>query len=356
METHEKPRVSLADYEAYMKRTPTYAPFSVADILERYIREMNGTATVRGLKPLLSGHVYGLRMLQRFPIGAKDARKLTKLDIIEHCKMRRATVKAATVNQDITYLRGPLDYAGSAWDDCPDITSAAMIAARPALLKWDLIGKGAPRTRIITDEERELLLKDFEEQDKNPRHKIKMVLLVLFGLVSTRRRGEVCRITHPDCDWDRKDKHGKPTPMYWVRDMKHPKRKKGNHKAFPIVPELAEIIVRLPSYHAYMEKVQRIGKELADQDGDRLFPYNAVSVGAKYTIAKKKFGIVNLTLHDNRGTGISHWLKKYPPHKVRLYFSGHNNTHILETVYDRRDPVDYYSEGQAPQPTASLPA
>lgn len=351
----DKPKV---DYRDFVKTLPPrYAPYSVSDIIERYIREMNGTATVRGLKPLGGSHLYALRMLQTLPIGAKDARKLTKTDFIDHAKRRREKVSAPTVNQDITYLRGPLSYAPSAWDDCKDVGAKAITKARPVLLKFQLIGKGTPRTRVSTEDEDERLLAHFAVEDEHS--KIKMVPVILFAGISTRRRGEICRIELRDIDWDKKDGAGNATPMYMVRDMKHPTKKQGNHKWFPLFPELVEIIIRLPSYHAYMERVQRLGKELVDQDRDRLFPYNSVSVGARYINGKRVLGIVGLRFHDMRRKAITHWLKVFDsPYKVKQ-ISGHENTMILERVYAAPNPADLHASLAAltkAQPAASIPS
>lgn len=306
----------------------SYAPYSVADILERYIKEMNGTGTVRGLKPLGSTHLYALKMLQRLPLAQKDARKLTKTDIIDHCKLRRENVSAATVNQDITYLRGPLAYAPSAWDDCAEVSAGAIEAARPLLVKYGLIGKGAPRKRVPTDDEVDRLIAYFTEQDAHS--KIKMVPVILFALASTRRRGEICRIQWGDVDFDRKDDAGNSTPMYMVRDMKHPTKKKGNHKEFALFPELAEIIRRQP--------------RLTDNPAERVFPFNPVSVGARYIAAKKALGITGLRFHDNRRASITKWLKVFDsPYKVKQ-ISGHENTLILERVYAAPNPADLHGD------------
>jgi len=323
-----KPKLTYADFVAAQKKEAKDTPYTVAWVLERYITEMNGSENVRGVKPLGSTHLYALRMLQRLPIGSKDARHLTKQDIIDHAKMRRETVLPATVNQDCTYLRGPLAYAPSAWDDCQDVSAGAIEAARPLLLKYNLIGKGTPRKRVPTDEEIQTLLADFAEQDKTST--IKMVPVVLFALASTRRRGEICRIQWGDIDWDRKDDQGRPTPMYMVRDLKHPTKKLGNHKWFPLFPELAEIIKRQPRLRP-------------DDPTERVFPYNPVSVGAKYTRTKAKHGITNLRFHDNRRAAITRWLKVFSPFDVKQ-ISGHETTVILERVYAAPNPADLHAK------------
>ena len=157
METQQgKPKVSYADFIATQKR-PNFKIGTVAWLIQRFINEMNGWDGKPPVRELGGSHEYILRRLQREPIGEKCASKLTKHDVIEHCKERIKAVCPATINQDITYLTGVLKYAPSAWDDCEDISDAAISAARPFLVKHAYIGKSVPRTRVPTDGEIEQL-------------------------------------------------------------------------------------------------------------------------------------------------------------------------------------------------------
>ena len=107
-------------------------PFSVAWIVKRVIEE---TAANPQMKQLGETHLFTLRRLQVLPIGAKDARKLTRQDIIEFAKSLRATVKAATVAQYVGYLGGALDTASATWDDCSEVSRECIRKARPFLQK-----------------------------------------------------------------------------------------------------------------------------------------------------------------------------------------------------------------------------
>ncbi len=116
-----------------------------------------------------------------------------------------------------------------------------------------------------------------------------------------------------------------------VRDLKHPTKKQGNHKTFPLFAELAEIIRMMPRMNP------------ADPT-ERVFKFKAKSASASYTKAKKDLGIKNLRFHDNRRRAITMWLKRLQsPHKVKL-ISGHETTQILERVYDATDPVTLHAE------------
>ena len=297
-------------------------------LIDRFVDEMNGKDGQRPVKALGTSHLYCLRRLQRAPIAEKEASELKKSDIIEHVKARRSEgISAATAQHDVTFMRGVLQYAPSAWDDCENVSAACITAALPMLHKHGLIGKSNARKRRPTDDELHRLIEYLTEQDKTA--KVKVVPCLMFSLASTRRRGEICRMQWGDIDWDRKDAKGNPVPVYMIRDLKHPTQKKGNHVTFPLFDELAAIIKAQP--------------RLTDSPEERVFPYNDKSLGARYTLAKRALGIVDLRFHDNRREAISRYLKVLPPHEVRL-ISGHRNTVILEKVYDGRKAEDLHAK------------
>ena len=300
---------------------------SVAWLIERYIKE----SLLPGMRPLGASHVYSLRGLQRLPIGSKRAGTLRKQDIIAHCQERRAKVVAATVNHDVTALRGVLKYAGAAWDDCEDVSDAPIAAAGAVLTQHGLVGKSTPRTRIPTDAEVTALLNYFRDPKRASRMEIRMPDLIAAALESSRRVSELCRWQHGDIDWTRTDAAGNPTPMYMIRDLKHPTKKLGNHKWFPLTPNLAEIVRMQP-------------RRSPDNPTERVFPFNSKSASAAYTIAKKALGIQGLRFHDNRRAAITKWLALLKsPHKVKL-ISGHETTQILERVYDATQPDVIHAE------------
>lgn len=302
---------------------------TVAQLVERFIDEMNGINGQPGIKPLGPSHCYTLRRIERMPIGLKSVSELKKTDVMDMVKELRKTVVAATANQYVTFLRGVLKYAPSAWEDCEDVSDASIAAAKPMLIKYQLIGKSVPRKRVATDAELDALLGFYATPNKRGKQRqIRMADIIAFAVGSTRRMGEICRFRRSDIDWDRKDKEGNPTPMYMVRDMKHPTKKTGNHKWFPLFPELAEIINLQPVHPT----------------DDRVFPFNSHSASASYTNAKKRLGIQGLRFHDNRRLAITRWLARLKnPHKVKL-ISGHETTLILERVYDATDPATLHAD------------
>jgi hypothetical protein len=134
-------------------------------------------------------------------------------------------------------------------------------------------------------------------------------------------------------------------PLYHVCKMKHP-TKKDYSKWFPLYPELAEILLRQP----------------VKEGDDRFFPFDAKSVGAKYTRTKKELRaeypglFIDLHFHDNRRKAITEWLRKLTPHQVRKFVSGHETSAIFDRNYDATDPADGHAVLRGEQPGASARA
>lgn len=244
---------------------------TISDLIGFFIRD------VGAMKTIGETHGYALKMLQKLPIGAKVARTLQSSDIIQHCRDRQAQgVCPATVNQDITYLRGPLKMARIMWGI--PASEAPIVEAMPLLQKLQLVGKSKPRDRRPTQEELDLLIAHFRKQNGHWRTKTPMDVITEFAVLSGRRISETCRLRWEDLnETDR---------TLLVRDLKDPKRKKGsgNHAEFPLLGRAWDIVMAQP----------RIEGE------PRIFPYNSKTCSGRYTLAKKRLGIVNLRLHDNR--------------------------------------------------------
>lgn len=323
--------------EAPAPQLSDFQPFTIAWLIQRYIEDMDSAGARRAKREMGESKRCTLRRLQKEPLlGPLDGRTFVDDDLIEHCKERIKTVCPATINQEVGYLNVVFTYAGSAWKDCKKIISNTPISQAKAFLKeHGYIGKSTPRTRVPTDEEIATLLELARREPKVNRKNVIRAMpdIIAFALVSSRRQGEICSIMHGDIDWNHKDDQGREAPMYTVRNMKHP-TKKDFKKTFPLFPELAEIIKRQPRLRP-------------DDPTERVFPYNKKCVSQKYIKLKKDAGIENLHFHDNRREAITRWLKKFTPHQVRHFVSGHENTVILERNYDATDPADGHELARA---------
>jgi integrase len=321
-----KPRLSYAEFIASQQ---SKQPVTIAMLIQRVIDDVD--ANPMTIRPHGESTRATLRRMQREPIGAVIAAKLSRHDLIEHCKRRRngvdrKAVSAATVKGDLSALRSVINHAASTWRDCEELNCKPFDKAKHHLVTNQLVGKATRRTRLPTSEEIPLLLDDLARSDKHRNATIRMVPVVAFGLKSARRRGEVCRIKRRDVDYEKQ--------IYWVRDMKHPTRKKGNDKSFVLWPELEQIIRMQP------------WNDPSDLD-ELIFPYNPKSITKRYIDAKKRLQKLhphlfkNLRLHDNRGKATSEWLLKFngSRDKVRKLITGHDSEKAFD-IYDRRTTED----------------
>lgn len=318
----QKPRVAYADFVKSI--LPTFKPRTIAWLIQRVIEDVQASPTT--IAQFGKSVSFTLARLQREPIGQVAISEFAKHHVIDHCKLRRQGTASrkgvcpATVKGDITALRGVINHAMYAFADCEKLTLAPFEDSKKFLVKHRLIGKSTPRTRRPVGDEIPRLLDDLAVSDAHPNTQIKMVPVVAFGLVSSRRRGEVVRITHGDIDYEKK--------VYWVRDVKHPTRKKGNDKCLVLWPELEQIIKMQPRLRP-------------DDPTERIFPYNGESVGKRYIDAKKRLGIKDLRLHDNRREAISRWLLKLgSKDKVMKLVSAHDSDKVFDTVYDGRTTAE----------------
>lgn len=315
MET--KPHYSYDEALKLMKRT-TYEAGSVADLIERFVRERSQP----GARGIGTSQSYTLRRIQRSPIAGKQPAALKALDFLEHCRARKAaSIKPQTITHDMTGLSGVLKYAFEIWElPAAELGLSAYRKAIPQLKKEQLIAKSEARTRRPTQDELDRLLALFDLPPKKAcKNFIPMVPIVKFSYLAGRRIGETCRITWGDIDHDKR--------ICTVRDLKNSKGK-GFHDAFPLLGEAWDIVMAQP--------------RLTNDPAERIFPYNPKSVGAKYTRAKKELGIVNLRLHDNRRHCFSNLFEQgYSVPEVQKV-SLHRNATILLKNYTALKPEDLH--------------
>jgi integrase len=101
-----------------------------------------------------------------------------------------------------------------------------------------------------------------------------MADIVRFALASARRQDEITRLRWDDIDADK--------GIAWLDDVKHPRHKVGNRRAWRVLPEAMAIIQRQPRRAA------------------QVFPHNAKSIGAAWARACALLGIEDLHFHDLR--------------------------------------------------------
>lgn len=309
-----KTKVTYAEFVAAQE--PKKQEGTVAWLLARYYEEWKHR--------IGASQRYTMGVCQRAPIGSKLAAELKPTDLIEHCRLRqeRDKVQPQTVQQDITYMRVAFDYAKSGWD--MPITAQVFEDAMPTLVRYGLISKARPRDRRPTGDEFTRLEGRFRKQDLHPRTRTPMAEIQEFQVWSARRIGETCRILFEDVNEEKR--------TVVVRDMKDPKKKKGNHKEVPLLGRAWEIVApRLAAWKAN-----------GSPAGARVFPYSSKTCSARYTLAKKELGIKNLRLHDLRREAASRLFEAGYAVQEVMMVTGHATPIMLLRVYTKLKPEDLH--------------
>lgn len=219
---------------------------------------------------------------------------MTTQDLIEHAKARAAGgTGPSTISNDLTWLAIAFKAVRAASGiplDVSVIEDACII-----LREHKLIARPKRRDRRPTREELWKLSRYFwRKQHRDHRMKIPMLDIMWFQIYSTRRDSETCRILWSD------NNDEKQTGM--VRDAKHPREKKGNHRRFKYHKRAWKIVERQP------------------KTDEAIFPHNPKSVSTAFTRACKVLGIEDLRLHDLRHEGTSRLFEEgYSIEQVQLF-------------------------------------
>lgn len=245
---------------------------TLADLIENYISEYSEVLRFGRSKEM------DFKRLKNEPISHIACKELTSGKLIDHIKKRvKSGVKPQTANNDIVWINVLLKFGIATFDIEADISQVD--AAKSFLNSAGLIKRADTRDRIPTPEEHHSLIELYKRRDG--RSSIPMIDILEFAMYSSRRQGEITRIL-----WDDNNDIDK-TGM--VRDLKHPRMKKGNNRRFSYTDEAWEVIQRQP------------------KNQDRIFPYNGRSVSSNFTRSCKILGIEDLRFHDYRHLATS-WL------------------------------------------------
>lgn len=251
-------------------RAPT-----LGELLEWYGRE------VKELTPWGRSKEADLRRLRGYDISKVVSTRLTQRDFIAHVETRRRDgAGPATAGNDLIWLRQVLRSARASLGLPLDLQ--ALDDAAHELRTRRVIAKAKQRDRRLTEKEEKDLLGHFASRDV--RADIPMLDIMRFALLTARRQEEITRLRWADLDRDK--------GIAWLDDVKHPRRKTGNRRAFRLLTEAWEIIDRQP------------------RTTDLAFPYNPKSVGAAFTRACQLLGIEDLHFHDLRHEATSRLFEK----------------------------------------------
>lgn len=258
---------------------------TVAEAIERYKLEKNPTAysVLHTLDTLKSS------------LGTLRLEKLTDDIVVEHFLKRKT---GASTNQvHFSFLKAILRRAKIGWGyHVPEVM-------KPAEARLTMLEKLAPstaRNRRPTDSEIQRLINYDYSGD------IPMSDIIMFAINSSMRQAEITRIERVA--------YNKTERTQLIRDRKHPKKKKGNHQTVPLLDSALEIIDR----------------QIPVEGDDRIFPFRAQTICAKFSAACKALGIVDLHFHDLRHEGTSRLFEMgYKIEEVQL-FTGHQDWKMLK--------------------------
>ena len=268
---------------------------TLADLIDSYIDEYSGVLRFGRTKRLDFNKLKNEEISQ-IPYG-----EITSGRLIQHINQRLSTgVLPQTANNDIVWINVLLKFGIATFDLSVDLSQIE--AAKSFLTTAGLISRASKRDRIPTPEEHRLLIDYFKWKDQS--RTIPMGDILRFAMYSARRQGEITRILWKDNNND--DKTG------MIRNLKHPRKKIGNHKRFSYTDEAWEIAAR-------QERV-----------ANQIFPYHGKTVSGYFTQACKFLDIKDLRFHDYRHLATS-WLftQGYDIHEV-AEFTLHETWDVLK--------------------------
>ncbi len=211
-----------------------------------------------------------LHRLLGYDIAGRIAAELKAADYIRHVEQRRKMgAGPATAGNDLVWIRQVLRSV-RAGKGVKAIDMAELDDATADLRRRKLIQKSRMRDRRLSADEEKTLLAHFAKRGGE----LPMVDIVLFALATSRRQEEITRLFWRELD--------KEKGIAWLDDVKNPRHKIGNRKAFRVLPDAWKIIERQP-------KVALV-----------VFPYNPKSIGSAFTNACHFLGIEDLHFHDLR--------------------------------------------------------
>lgn len=302
---------------------------TLAQLLDRSMQESLSSKRAFGASKL-----YTIKLIQRYPIGKIYADALTAVDYIEHIKLRLAgygddkPVKPQTVKHDVDQFGLVIERAVRYWK-IPGVSLEPLKDAKYIAQEEGLVGKSKPRDRRPTEDEISRILAAAQERMAWRTTKIPLPVIFEFAYTSGRRISETCRMV-----WG--DVNGADMTV-WVRNMKDPKQKEGNHVETPLLGRAWDIVMAQP--------------RLTDDPDERIFPYNPQSCGAAFRAVCDKLGIKDLRLHDSRRECASRAFEgrltgiKYSVPQVQL-ITGHKRPDMLLNTYTKLHARDL----QPPKP------
>ncbi|MCR9150424.1 MAG: site-specific integrase [Rhodobacteraceae bacterium] len=201
--------------------------------------------------------------------------------------------QAQTVAGYLTILVHTLDWASRRGFSVP---VPALKEAMEQMWEDEILARSEERNRRPTIDELNRIL---DAVSSNKRQKSPLAKIIVFAIFSCRRLAEICSLRWDDLNIEQK--------KILVRDMKHPRKKKGNNVWCNLTDEALEIILSMPRTSEY------------------IFPFKATSVGTAWRRHRDRLNICDLRFHDLRHEGITRLFEMGIPAAFVAKHSGHKN-------------------------------
>lgn len=254
-----------------------------------------------------------LRAICTYPLGKRICSDIDSTDIVAFARELSQDRKPQTVSNYLSHLQAVFAIARPAWGY--ELDAGAMRDAFAVCRRLGYTGASEQRDRRPTLAELDMLMEFFTERDIRSPGSAPMTVIIAYAIFSTRREGEIVRITRDDLD----AAHSRQL----VRDMKHPGQKKGNDVWVNLTPEALAISQAMPT----------TGK---------IFPYTEDAISAAFTRACKVLGIEDLRFHDLRHEGVSRLFEMGLDIPNAALVSGHRSWAALQRYSHIRQSGDKF--------------
>lgn len=277
----------------------------LSEVIDRYIKE--------------SEHEIGrtkaqvLATIKDFDIADRKCSDIKSPALVEFA--RSLDVQPQTRANYLSHLGAVFRVARPLWGYPLDVQEIkdAMVAMR----KLGTIKKSNERDRRPTLDELDRLMTHFEKVRAHRPNSAPMAKIIGFAIFSTRRQEEITRIAWADYD--------DAAARIWVRDMKSPGDKKGNHVLCELPMEALSIIKSMP------------------RTAPQIFPFSTDAISAAFTRACRQLEIEDLHFHDLRHEGISRLFELGKTIPKVAAVSGHRSWNSLQRYTHLRQTGDKYA-------------
>ncbi len=276
---HMETKADRGDMPAPMKVLDGY---TLKDIIERYRDEV----TIKKLSA--DTETYLLNAILRQPIAKLTLAQLTSSHFVTYRDKRLKSVKAGTVNRELSIVKHALDVAVREWDIPIRINPLSQIKK---------LKVSNARSRRLTDEEYQRLL-EVIEATRNDLIKP----LMNFAIETGMRRGEILRLEWKYIDFD-------------CHTLHIPITKNGHARTIPLTINAVAILEELRQ------------QEVADRQ--RPFPLTDDAAKQAWRRLLNRSGIEDLHFHDFRHEAISRFFERGLSVPEVALISGHRDFRML---------------------------